>query len=93
MGRGEIVAKWCNTRVGVYTDTWFKQAHRSHPLGRLICFGRHKQGVLKWEDPRDDLFGVIRGAGRRPDYRWWRTHSIPGWLALTAATRVIRTPA
>lgn len=79
-GRGEISANYCNRRVGAYTDSWFKDNHRNRPLGRLICFGRHKRGVLKWEDPRDDLFGVIRGAGRRPNYSWWRAHQIPtGW--------------
>jgi hypothetical protein len=79
-GRDEIPANRCNSHVGAYADSWFQNGHPNHPLGRLVCFGRRERGVLKWEDPRDDLFGVIRGAGRRPDYTWWRTHQIhPGW--------------
>jgi hypothetical protein len=75
-GSGEDTAEWCNNRVGAYANTWFKAAHRSHAIGRLLCVGPHARGVLKWEDPRDDLFGVIRGAGRRGNYAWWRDHSI-----------------
>jgi hypothetical protein len=75
-GRGEEPAKWCNNRSGAYVDTWIKDRHPSHPIGRLLCFGRRKRGVLQWEDPRDDLFGSIRGAGRRGNYVWWHDHSI-----------------
>lgn len=80
IGRGELPAVDCNDHVGIYASAWYEQAHPNHPLGLLVCFGRRRDGVLEWEDPRDDLFAVIRGAGRRPNYRWWRTHQIhPGW--------------
>jgi hypothetical protein len=75
-GRSEDPAKWCNNRSGAYTDTWFKQAHPSHAIGRLLCYGRRGKAVLKWEDPRDDLFGIIRGPGRRRNYHWWHVHQV-----------------
>jgi hypothetical protein len=74
--RGEVPARRCYNRGGAYSNTWFKQAHPSHRIGRLLCYGHRGKSVLRWEDPRDDLFGVIRGAGRRGNYHWWRIHSV-----------------
>lgn len=78
--RSEGPANWCYNRAGVYADTWFKEAHPSHAIGRLLCYGRHRRSVLKWEDPRDDLYGIVRGAGRRQNYHWWHVHQVGiGW--------------
>ncbi len=75
--RGESQAEWCRNRRGAYTGSWFKNARPNRPLGRLLCYGKGRRAVLEWEDPRQDLYGQLRGRSRPVLFRWWSANQVP----------------